>query len=964
MDFDQNIYHSLYTGFIDGNTVSLEEYQPRLLINDSKRGRKVLTSIIDELNKCDEFYFSVAFITNSGVAVLINTLKELERKGIKGKIIASQYQNFTDPKALKRLSNLTNVQIKIVTEGNFHAKGYIFRNDRTFTFIVGSSNMTQDALSMNKEWNIKVSSSSSGSLIINTLEEFNLTFKNATIVDDAWIDEYQKIYNDGFSRNYTNSTNDVRSNTFNLKRISPNKMQVEALESIENLRDEGKNKALLISATGTGKTYLSAFDAKKFNPKRLLFVVHRENIARSALKSFQTVFGYAKKMGLMCGNSSTENDDFVFSTIQTLSKDYNLYKYPKNYFDYIIIDEVHRSGADTYKKIIEYFNPKFMLGMTATPERTDGYDIYKSFNYNIAYEIRLNRALEENMLSPFHYYGVSEIEVNDMLLDDKADFNKLTCPERVQKIKYFAEFYGCDIGRVKGLVFCSRKEEARKLSDEFNTFGFRTIALSGDSSEELREKSIEQLEQDEIINSLDYIFTVDIFNEGVDIPKVNQIIMLRPTQSAIVFVQQLGRGLRKCDGKEYLTVIDFIGNYSNNYMVPIALYGDNSYNKDNIRKLINSGSSFIPGASSINFDLITKQKIFDSINQTTLSNQKEMVKDYKLLKYKLGKIPNMNDFIEYGSRDPFAYVDKYGSYFSFLENIEDSLKGLLLPNEKKQLEFFSKECCNGKRIEDVVLIKLLIENESITKNYFVNFIKTNYGYILSDKSINSICAFINANFLKDQDKEKYRIDDSVICTNEGFFITPFFDTAIKNTNFKFYLIDVINYTIKKYDRNYSQDRFFDGFLINQKYSRKDVCRILNWEKDESSTIYGYRIKYNTCPIFVTYKKTDNISDSTKYEDHFIDKNHFNWMTRNRVTEQSTEVVQIKNFQTNRLRIPLFVKKSDAEGSDFYYMGDMKPYEFNQKTILCNKNKTLPIVNIKFNMNVPIEDNMYNYLEMN
>ena len=866
---EQSLSDSLHTGFIDSNSVSLVEYQPRLIINDSKRGRKVLTCLIEELRKCDVFLFSVAFITNSGVAALINTLKELEGKGIKGKIIASQYQNFTDPTALKRLIQLKNIELKIVTEGNFHAKGYIFKKADNYTLIVGSSNLTQNALSMNKEWNIKVSSSYSGALIINTLQEFDYTFENATTVNQAWIDEYKKIYDDLWLMRST-SYGDLKAsevtrkfseqNVYNIKRVSPNKMQVEALACLEQLRAEEKGKALLISATGTGKTFLSAFDVKKFEPKRCLFVVHRENIARAAMRSYKEVFGQTKTMGILSGYSKAVKDDFIFSTIQTLSKDSTLHSFARDYFDYIVIDEVHRSGAKTYKKIIDYFKPKFLLGMSATPERTDGYDIFKTFDYNIAYEIRLNQALEENMLVPFHYYGISDILIDGNILDDNSDFNKLVCNERVERVSHAAQLYGCDKGRVKGLIFCSRKEEAKELSIEFNKRSYRTIALDGDSSESLREESINRLEQEDGTNALDYIFTVDIFNEGVDIPSVNQIVMLRPTQSAIVFVQQLGRGLRKSKEKEYLTVIDFIGNYANNYLVPIALYGDNSYNKDNIRKLINSGSSYIPGASTVNFDLITKQRIFEAIDATNLSNKRELVKEYTLLKYKLGKIPSMIDFVEHGSRDPYAYIDYEGSYFAFISKIEPSLKGQLSTAEMKLLEFYSKEVCNSKRLEDVLLLKELIDHGNVAIHDFVKYIEAQTDCSPTKETISSVVTCLNSEFLKQQDQAKYGVEGSVEMSGGVLEISPFLSTALLNEYFKNYLLDSLNYAIKKFNDSFSRDKYYNGFLLYQKYSRKDVCRILNWEKDDSSTMYGYRIKNNTCPIFVTYEKTNDISE--------------------------------------------------------------------------------------------------------
>ena len=315
-------------------------------------------------------------------------------------------------------------------------------------------------------------------------------------------------------------------------------------------------------------------------------------------------------------------------------------------------------------KILNHFEPKFLLGMTATPERTDGYDIFQIFEHNIAYEIRLHDAMEEKLLCPFHYFGVTDLSIDGNIVDENSDFNLLIAEERVNRIIENSLYYGSDEKVIRGLIFCSRVEESKAIAAGLNEKGFKAVALSGENSEEEREQSILRLESEDPQERLDYILTVDIFNEGIDIPKLNQIIMLRPTQSAIIFVQQLGRGLRKVEGKEYLTVIDFIGNYQNNYLVPIALYGDTSYNKDTIRKLIASGSSLIPGSSTINFDKISKEKIFNSINSANLQIRRDLVNDYKLLKYKIGRVPTMVDFMKNKSRDPQLFVENSKSYLT------------------------------------------------------------------------------------------------------------------------------------------------------------------------------------------------------------------------------------------------------------------------------------------------------------
>ena len=254
-------------------------------------------------------------------------------------------------------------------------------------------------------------------------------------------------------------------------------------------------------------------------------------------------------MGIFSGNTKETDSDFIFSTVQTIHKKEYREMFNRDAFDYIIIDEVHRAGAQSYQDIVDYFKPKFLLGMSATPERSDDFDIYEMFDHNIAYEIRLIQAMEYNLLCPFHYYGITDMTIDGIEIDDKSEFNILTSELRVDYIIEKINEYGYSGDRIHGLIFCSRKDECEKLSQLFNMRGYKTIALTGDSSEEMRQKAIDSLESNDE-NSLDYIFTVDIFNEGIDIPKVNQVVMLRPTESAIVFVQQLGRGLRKNDSKE------------------------------------------------------------------------------------------------------------------------------------------------------------------------------------------------------------------------------------------------------------------------------------------------------------------------------------------------------------------------------------------------------------------------------
>ena len=940
---------SLKTGFIDKEAISEKLYQPSLLVNKKNPPQKVLSTILEELRYCEEFYISVAFVTTNGVATLMNTLKDLEEKGVKGKVVVSQYLNFTQPEALRKLLKFTNIELRIATNENSHSKGYLFKKAEYHNLIIGSSNLTAAALATNKEWNLKVSAFHSSSIVEKIIGEFDTDFQSGTPVTTSFIDAYEDIYNK------QKMLSKAHEEILIKPEISPNSMQEEALENINTLRDRGATKALLISATGTGKTYLSAFDAKEFQSKRLLFVVHRLTIAQKSLETFQNIFGTDKTMGIYSGAQKELGKDFLFATVQTISKKNYLEQFDTDYFDYIVIDESHHSGADSYKRLLEHFRPRFLLGMTATPERTDGEDIFSLFDHNIAYEIRLNRAMEEGMLSDFHYYGVTDLKIDGVVQENKRDFAFLSSDERVDKIIKYARFYGSDNGITRGLVFCSRNEEAKKLAEMFNQNGFRSIALSGTSSPEERSHAIHLLESDNLTEKLDYIFTVDIFNEGIDIPKVNQIIMIRPTDSAIIFVQQLGRGLRKIDDKGYLTVIDFIGNYNNNYLIPIALYGDTSYNKDALRRSISSGSRLIPGSSTVNFDEITKAQIFKAIDSANMKMLSDLKKDYFLLKYKLGRIPLMMDFIEHGSRDPYLYVEYSKSYYNFICKVENDTEYDLNNEQVALLSQFSLNINNAKRVEECIILKELITHSFLELSQLKNIIYSKYGYSLTDETIESCIINLNFKFIK---KEA-----SVVEYDNKFKLTPAFNRHLKNDLFKSFLNDNIEYSIYTYDALFSLENYINGFQLYGKYTRKDVCRILNWEKNYDSTVYGYKIHRNEVPLFVTYRKENDISLTTQYNDHFINQEEFAWESKAGRRLDSKDVMAIRDANTSGLIISLFIQKSNDEGADFYFMGNVdtvagsliQEYKFN------DKNKEVPVVHMKFKLQNTVQESLYRYL---
>ena len=935
----QEIEKALLTSYISKEALSSPKYHSELLFNDHKRGVKILQDIQEEMVSSKRMYFSVAFVTESGIAVLANEFLYALENNIEINLLTSDYLYFNEPKVFKRLLTFPNINVKIIEGKALHNKAYIFEHENHTKTIIGSANLTAKALTENQEWSVKFSSLDNGKITQSIKQEFNLLWEQATPLTENWIIDY--------SKNITTKywiEKPQKEDT-----ILPNKMQTQALKNLDLLRKEGKEKALLISSTGTGKTYLSAFDVKNYNPKRMLFVIHREQIAKEAMASFQRILPN-KNYGLLSGNNRNYESDYIFTTIQTLSRDQHLYKFSKSHFDYIIIDEAHHSEATSYQKVIDYFTPKFLLGMTATPERTDGKDIYQHFDHNIAYEIRLQTALEEEMLCPFHYYGVTDITINNQIIDDESDFNDLTHNDRINHILKYTQYYGYSGDRLKGLMFVSRNDEAIQLSQSLNKKGLKTIALSGATSYQEREDAIKRLTSP--TGDLDYIITVDIFNEGIDIPEVNQIVMLRPTQSAIIFVQQLGRGLRKNQEKDYLVVIDFIGNYQNNFLIPIALSGDTSYNKENLKKFLIEGNNTLPGSSTIHFDEITKEKIYSAITQTNFAQIKFLKEQYQDLKTKLGRIPKLTDYLDYNSLDPQTIFkhNKFNNYYDFLKYMEKDIKLNLTKHQQNFLSWISLEFSNGKRLDELIILNKLIQNQP-TKLSNHTYGKTHY---------NNLKSILNLSFYVQSDYKKYGQKPFITIENDKLK----FDPSLNLIEFKDMVEDVIDYGIKRHHKYYSQNIIHHNLSHYEQYSKKDVCRLLNWEKDEKGTMYGYRFKHNTFPIFVTYHKSDDISQSIQYDDKFLDQKTFSWMSRNKRTLESTEIKELIRAKNEKIPVDLFMKKDDEEDNQFFYIGAMHPIKLKQTTIKDNEGNDLPIVNVIFEFKENIRKDIYDYFTKN
>ena len=970
----------LSTAFINQNISSNLAYKPQFVSNNYKEGRKVISSIEDELLSCEEFAISVAFVTMGGITPLLQTLRELEQRSIPGKILTTDYLTFSDPKALRILANFKNIELKMfVTENakeGFHTKGYIFKKEKMYRIIVGSSNMTLSALTTNREWNTKIVSTEQGEYTQSVVAEFEQLWNaQQSLAFEQFIEAYTNVYTKNkIIQKQKEIAKQAEVPSLEVYRLQPNSMQVGFINNLRKIYEAGEDKALLISATGTGKTYASAFAARELEFKRVLFLVHRNQIAKQALKSYRKVFDGKVSMGMVTGKYQNYDADFVFATVQTMSKEEILKKYKKDHWDLIIIDEAHHSSADSYKKIMDYFTPNLWLGMTATPDKRDdnleGRNIYEIFNHQIAYEIRLQNAMEEDLLCPFHYFGITDLEViadAGKSSEEKVEnFRYLTSDERVYNVMQQAEFFGYSGDRVKGLIFCSRIDEARELSSKFNEKGWRTLVLSGGDSEAVRSAAIERIAGDEAEDALDYIISVDIFSEGVDIPEINQVIMLRPTESPIIFIQQLGRGLRKAEDKEYVVVIDFIGNYRNNFMIPIALSGDRSYNKDNIRRYVTEGGRVIPGASTIHFDEVSRKRIFQAIDNANFSDIKLIRENYTNLKNKLGHIPALDDFDKYGEMDVLRIFDNnsLGSYYKFLVKYEKEYTIRLSEAEEKVIEFVSKKLASGKRIHELEMLKRLFKYQHGIVTQLKKSLYENYNCSMDDNCAENIVNVMTNEFPTSSAKKTY--SQCIFLEKEGsdYSISQSFCEMLQNEDFYNILEELVDFGISRYKENFSMRYQDTDLVLYQKYTYEDACRLLNWERNEVPlNIGGYKYdkKTKTFPVFINYDKQDDISDTTKYEDHFTSRNRLIAISKSGRSIESEDVQNFLNAKERGIDVQLFVRKNkdDKISKEFYYLGRMYATGGVKEFIMPNTDKSA--VEIEWELDTPVREDIYEYI---
>ena len=843
-----------------------------------------------------------------------------------------------------------------------------------------------------------MSSTSEAQLIQQVKEELADQVRQSVPLTDEWLAQYEEEF-----KNYAPPRAQILQQARAAK-IEPNAMQRDALASIRQLRDEGQRRAIVISATGTGKTYLSAFDVREFHPKRMLYVANRDTILKAARESYQRVLGCDEaELGLLTGSSKQHDAKYVFASVDTLRRHMEEWYEPDD-FDYVLIDEAHHSGANNYRSVIDYFSEaRFMLGMTATPERTDSFDIFALFDHNIAYEIRLQKALDEDMLCPFHYYGVHEFLGDDGSRVDSAEgisksdkrqiqysLEELTEPSRVRYIIRKLEQYGSYGQQVTGLVFCSRIDEAEQLSHLFNQETnqqaerpYRTVAISGKTSLKDVENAVNRLEAGE----LDYIFTVDKFNEGIDIPAINQIVMLRNTESSIVFTQQLGRGLRKFPHKTCVTVIDFIGNYANNYLIPVALYG-NAGDSDIVRKNLQREAV---GLSSISFDEISRKQVLKSLDTASWSDKKMLREQYSVMRNELGRIPMLTDVYRHDPSMVMTMAQKNSSYFDFAREAETVLSNeergsgfahTLLPVDaqgEQWLKMATEILLVAIRPQEMVVLDELLTpcNKGVYSPISVLRLKEAVATRFpasyhTDAQFESALRVLDWSFFDTAAKKSYGECAVIERSDGGISLAPEFAARlVNNDTFRCFFVDNVRTGLKRFadlleesaktGHSLQDDR---GFVYEHRYKMFEVERLLAWPKQiNGSSVGGYLLpkEGGSMPVFVKYA-------NSQYADRFLNPQEMHWFSKDKRSFKSREIEWMAQGQGDAdwgatHFIPLFVmRKADAEKLKmYYYVGRVGSCANMRETARDNSGETVRLVEMDLRLTKPLSADLYQHL---
>ena len=874
---------------------------------------KFIDKIKKNLDCCQAFYFSVSFIKKPGLRLLAPNIEAALARGARGRIITSTYQNFTDVDSLVWFLDLQtryassfschlDTQCFHDANGNavgFHSKGYLFELSGGNELLVGSSNITVYALLKNVEWDVAVIDDTYST----AKKEFEYLWEKTRPLTRDLIAIYKSHLL------YAIERWDMDYDIANAQ-IRPNYMQRRALKELNRIRAMGAGKALVCSAAGSGKTFLAAFDVLNFNPRRMLYIVHEGSILMKAFETFQKVFGAEKSYGVYNAEYKEFDADFVFSTNVTMANSLELFD--RYTFDYIIVDEAHHATAETYRKIISYFEPQFLLGITATPERMDREDVFGLFDQNVPYELRLRDAIIHGLIVPFHYYGIRDELIEYGIKETKGHkfVEQFSDEKHCDFIYHKIEKYRIPGQKLKALAFCRDISHAIRMSQAMADY-YQTQYLTGRNTVGQRVRAYKDLQDDAA--DLEILFTVDILNEGVDIPGVNMVLFLRPTDSQTIFIQQLGRGLRKYEGKQYVTVLDFIGNdYKRSVQIAFAL-GSLAENfvveKKLIAALVVEDFASIGLASygvEIHIDDLSKKEVLSYIDAVNFNTKTYLQQDYLNFK-KYISAADYPRHVDYLNNDYAPDLIKFmqsrisgrknASYYGFLRAIGEEN----LPSFDERQESFVKyvsEMLPIVRPYEYLIIQKLLDNAGSAK----------MSEIKRHVQINA-SSYDEASF---NHAIQYMIKD-------GFFVSQ--DQTLSLNDIKLgveldeYLRDLIEYGLGKYDVDFSGADPNRRFHLWGKYRKEQVQQLLlNNPKD---IMLGTKIYDGVVYAYVTVIKGGSTKEDLKYADGYIDSKTFQWETVANVGYQ-----ELSNLKNSRY-MEIFVRKVDNEDGiqlPFTYIG--------------------------------------------
>ena len=878
----------------------------QFLTNYSKE--RFIDRLKDCFKRCIAFDLTVSFIKEAGLILIKDDIEEALKRGAKGRIITSTYQNFTDIPSLRTFLNWTNeynnfschIDYDCFGDNGFHSKGYIFEMEDGYEFLVGSTNITRFALLKNVEWNVSLIKNKKDTVIKDASEAFKNLWNQTLLLNETIIRQYQiqidyaiEKWDMDYDIHYEN------------KQAMPNAMQRRALKELRRYRDMGVNKSLIVAATASGKTYLAAFDARNFDAKRLLFIVHRDTILEDARKTFQKVFLSKRTYGLFTGNEQQLEAEFLFATNTMLSTHLDMFNPTE--FDYIVFDECHHITASTYQKIFNYFKPRFLLGLTATPERMDNEDVFGMFDRNVPYELRLRDAIKNDLVVPFKYYGV-----RDSLVDysdrDKAKFlTQYYTPEHCDFIAKEIEAHRPE-GKLKAIAFCRSIEHANLMAHAMSENGYCTTSLTGKNKTGERLKAYTDLQDDD--NPLEIIFTVDILNEGIDVPAINMVLFLRPTESQTIFIQQLGRGLRKYENKQYLTVLDFIGNsYDRSIQIAFALgtLSPTTYlEKALLTSLVRDDFAALdlPGVE-IHFDEYSKEEVLKYIESTNFNTASFLKEDYfNFKKYLLIEdgYPSHLDYLNSDcAPDLLRFMKskmkgkKNFSYYNFLKNIDEDIP-LFNESEIKVLETIS-DLLPLTRREEYLIIQQVINN-----NVDLDELVNKYARVTKESINAALENLVSRKVLVSKDKKLLNIDSPV------------------SDKFDEFLNDLLNYGLERYLTEFGD---FEGkFKMYANYQKDKIMM----EIDGRQYAFMQGTKYDTDKkityVFVGLEKDKVVKENFEYKDKFLSPSLFQWESVNNTTKTNAEGKKLLTTEV----VHLFVRKMDDEDGivlPFTYFGTGK-----------------------------------------